>query len=567
MSRTVEKSTELRDQAVSHHKSGNLAAAISAYETLLQDNPDDADGLGLLAMALHQSGQRDAARDKWLASLALPVEPHIQLRNLNNFIAAAIETSLALDAGTAKLITVPDWPAARIPAKAEKEVIISLARGLLKIGKRDEALRLIDGTARFAGDDLNLARNLADILIAAGRPEKAHQFLANTPDNELRDSGEMLLARAATAYAAGLSDEAIQLTKAAAAALPVHMTAAQPEQQFLVGVITPAPQIVATIMSAQLFHFSSNSPANLAWKHNHLYRFWSVFPEAPGAAAAADKLPRPALILNNWVNGERLSTPGTLDFIAGFADRFGLPVLNHPRHAASATRQRNAERLSGIPGLVVPRIARFRNEPGQRQHLVRSIGEAFGFPVIIRDTFRQMGKEAAKVHSAVELAAYLGTAAATELYAIQFIDNPVAGGLFRKIRAAVIGDEVIIVHVHFGERWNVHRDRDAARAAELSIPAAEAAFAQSILFTPDETLGKAGIAALGEIKARIPLEFYGIDFDILPDGRLVFFEANAAMNVSMTGRKSKGLESIRAHMREAFHRLLKQTMTRPAAKA
>ena len=58
---------------------------------------------------------------------------------------------------------------------------------------------------------------------------------------------------------------------------------------------------------------------------------------------------------------------------------------------------------------------------------------------------------------------------------------------------------------------------------------------------------------------RVPLDFYGIDFDILPDGRLVFFEANAAMNISLSGRKTKGVNEIRAHMRAALDRLFEQT--------
>ncbi|MGE0238935.1 MAG: hypothetical protein AB7S59_09485 [Parvibaculaceae bacterium] len=559
MPTAADKTSQLFERAKSHHRSGNLTAAIADYEALLKDDATDADCLGLLAMALHQSGQHDLARDKWLECLALPAEPQLRLRNLNNFVAALIAEDVAPDAATAKLISVPDWPAARIPSAPEKDLIISAARGLSQIGKRDEALRLIDGTARFAGDDLIFARNLAEILIAAGQAETARQLLAKSTGVDKGKSGEWLLARAGAAHAAGKYEEAFALTREAAAALPVHITAAEPGQRYLIGVINPAPPIVTTIMSPQLFHFSNNSPANLAWKHNHLYRFWSVFPETPGAAAAADKLPRAALILNNWVNGERLSTPDTLELVAGFADRFGLPVLNHPRQAALATRQRNAERLSGIPGLVVPRLARFRNEPEKRQLVIRAIADTIGFPVIIRDPFRQMGKAAEKIASAEALAIYLAGQAATQLYAIQFIDNPLAGGLFRKIRAAVIGDEVIIAHVHFDVRWNVHRERDAASAVEVSVPPGEQAFAQSILFKPDEALGPTGIAALRAIRERIPLDFYGIDFDILPDGGLVFFEANAAMNVSMTGQKSKGVAPIRARMREAFHRLIRRT--------
>jgi len=47
-----------------------------------------------------------------------------------------------------------------------------------------------------------------------------------------------------------------------------------------------------------------------------------------------------------------------------------------------------------------------------------------------------------------------------QLYAIEYVHNPVAESAYRKIRAAVIGEELFITHVHFGPRWNVHRERD-----------------------------------------------------------------------------------------------------------
>lgn len=544
----------LRDQAIAQHKSGNLAAAIAAYESLLHAVPSDADSLGLLAMALYQSGRRDAAREKWLASLGLAAPPHIHLRNLNNLMAAAVEADEALDAPAWKRVSVPDWPASQVPTRTELELIISTARGLLKYGRHDVAYRLIDSAKQFAAGDFAVARNFAEIMIEAGRAQEAHGLLAQLSETDPRKQAELTLAQAAAAYAAGLREEAARLTKAAIFAFPVHMTAQVPSQRLLIGVLNPAPRFATAIMSPQLLHFSGNSPANLAWRHNDLFRFWSVFAEAPDAQAAVARLPRADFILNNWVNPELLSTPGTLERVAGFIDGLGRPVLNHPRHAAATTRQRNAGRLSGIEGLKVPRVARFRNDPKNRANLVRSIGEELGFPLIIRDTYRQMGKETARIASGADLAAYLDKAAATDLYAIEFVDNPVAGGLYRKIRAAVIGDEIIISHVLFAEQWNVHREREG-------FPAADEA-AKAILFRPEETLGKTGIAALREIRARIPLDLYGIDFDILPDGRLLFFEANAAMNISIAGRKSKGTEAIRARMRETLHRLFEQAAAR-----
>lgn len=555
MTRTAIDFTGLRNEAISHHRSGNLAAAIQAYESLLTDQPDDADCLGLLAMALHQSGHREAARAKWLASLTTGTDPYVHLRNLNNLLAAVLETGSGLDDEALKLIATPQWPASQIPLETDKEMIISAARGLLKIGRPSEAVRLIDDTAKFALGDWRLALNLADIWIKAGEAEKADRFLKSMPDVPGR-KGEILLAQAAAAFALSRTDECAQLTAAAIAALPVLITPPKPGQTLLIGVINTPPGSVTGITTPQLFHFSSNSPANLARRSGDRYRFWSVFPEAPDAAAAIKALPRPDLIWNNWVNAERLSMPDTLTAITGFIDRLGSPVLNHPRIAAQATRQRNAERLAGIPGLLIPRLKRFRYEPQARQQLVRGIGKSFGFPVIIRDTFNQMGQGAAKIDSAEELETHLGKAAPMEIYAIEYINNPIASLFHRKIRAAVIGDEVIISHVQFGGRWNVHR------AEELDIPSSEEDFANSILYKPKETLGQVAMAALHEIRARVPLDFYGIDFDVLPDGRLVFFEANAAMSVGMGGGKRKGVEPIRARMREALHRLFVQTVTR-----
>src|SRR6476620_1402285 len=120
-------------------------------------------------------------------------------------------------------------------------------------------------------------------------------------------------------------------------------------------------------------------------------------------------MPRPQIILNNWVNGEHLSTPATLQFISGFADGLALPVLNHPRKAALTTRQHNAVRLAGIPGLVIPRLIRLSHKPETRDLAMRLIAEKVGFPVIIRWPFGQKGVGAEKIDSPEALSDHLAT--------------------------------------------------------------------------------------------------------------------------------------------------------------
>ena len=36
---------------------------------------------------------------------------------------------------------------------------------------------------------------------------------------------------------------------------------------------------------------------------------------------------------------------------------------------------------------------------------------------------------------------------------------------------------------------------------------------------------------LMSIRKNIPLDIFGLDFDVMPDGRVLFYEANASMNL------------------------------------
>jgi hypothetical protein len=339
--------------------------------------------------------------------------------------------------------------------------------------------------------------------------------------------------------------------------MPTYLTAKEPGQLMLIGVLNMAPLSIKSIVTPAQLHFSANTPGSLAFKHNDQYRYLSIFPEVKTAPGALANAPRPRLVLNNWVNAEVLATPGALEFIAGFADRLGLPVLNHPRKAAVTTRQKNAECLAGIPNLVVPRLIRFANRSGMPEQAVRLIGEAIGFPVIIRRTFNQKRTGAEKIDSPEQLSIRLGALPDTQLYAIEYVHNPASQGAYRKIRAAVISEEVFISHVHFGALWNVRHDRDPEKLRGFDLDGRLAAEAAGMISAPKETLGRPAMAALHEIRRRIPLDLYGIDFDLLPDGRLVFFEANAAMNVSLSDRA--GLKDTRAAMRDAVRRLFLKT--------
>ena len=550
----------MRERALALHRSGSVLEAAHIYKAALKLELANADILGLLALAQHQLGSHQLAKDLWLKSLSHGTAPPILLRNLNNFLTALLQEGASSEFPLLKELGVPDWPEQQEPNPGERSMIISLARGLTHIGRQTAALNLLESALPQLAGNAGFIKDASEILLEAGHAERAMLLLQplTAKDNQTGTGGALLITHAAVAFSAGYLDDAFTLTARAIDALPVIITAKSASQIMLVGVLNVAPKLIQKPISAEGLHFFENSPASLARSFKDDYQFMSIFPEARAVKTALQSLPRPDIILNNWVNAEALSTPNTLKFIAGFADSLGIPVLNHPRKAAETTRQRNAERLKGIAHLVVPRIMRFINEAGTRKAAIRLIRDTIGFPVIIRDPFLQMGKEAAKLDTPRQLEKYLNQIPGQELYGIEYVHNPAEDGIYRKIRAAIIGDEIFISHVHFGQQWNVHRERDEGKLAELNLKRSTLQFADKIISDPVSVLGKPGMAVLAKIRSQISLEFFGMDFDIMPDGQLLFFEANAAMNIGMSGRK--GLEESRMRMRQTLNCLFRKAM-------
>lgn len=551
-----------RDQALALHKAGKVREAATLYEKLLQADPADAGLWSLLSVAQLRLDMSQAAVASWRKGLAVEAAIPGRLRSIANFLLAmqqkdkfdSLQPGYAgPDLGFLDGLSIPDWPPDMPLDAPNRPIVIALARCLVDFDRQDAARRLLNSALAMIPDDPKFLASAAPIMIEAGDPATILALLKPFTARMTTENISLFIAYVAAKRAVGDFAGAEALRQSICETLPVYATPALTGQRRLIGVLNPMPGISRETMTPAGLHFSKNTPATLAAKMNDEFRFLSMFPRAASIAAALGRSPKPDLLINNWVNAEHLSKADDLDFISRFADGFGIPVINHPRKAAVTTRQRNAERLADIPGLVVPRVLRFINTPERRDPLLQVIESELGLPVIIRDTFAQRGLAAAKIDTPAELRAYLSDKPDAQLYAIQYVNNPVPQGAHRKIRAAVIGDELFMLHVHFGAAWNVHRPEDRRNLTAFDQHGTATAFARTILTHPEEALGKAAMTALHEIKRRTPLDIYGIDFDLLPDGRVLFFEANAAMHISMREREDLP-ETIEA-MRRAYRRL------------
>ena len=236
-----------------------------------------------------------------------------------------------------------------------------MARGLNQIGRKQQVFELLQNLLPLVSNDLDVLGKSLRVLWEAGYVKWVDEYLSLARSGEQDTDGQLLLLRAAAAFVANRMEESLGYVSRAIDAVPVYLTTHADSQKYLIGVLNRAPMRVAAPLTPLEFHFTENTPSSLANRFSNKYRFLSILPEAATVRSVLVTQPRPDFFINNWVNAEELSIPGTLDFISAFADSLEQTVLNHPASAVMTTRQRNAENLKDIPNLVVPRIRRFVN--------------------------------------------------------------------------------------------------------------------------------------------------------------------------------------------------------------
>ena len=111
-------------------------------------------------------------------------------------------------------------------------------------------------------------------------------------------------------------------------------------------------------------------------------------------------------------------------------------------------------------------------------------------------------------------------------YLTAFHDFRSPDGLYRKYRVFFVNGEPFPYHLAAHDHWLVHYQTSQTPARRELIEE-ERRFLQS----PEEALGGRAYRAICEVGRRLELDFAGVDFAVLPDGRALLFEANATMFV------------------------------------
>jgi tetratricopeptide (TPR) repeat protein len=198
------------------------------------------------------------------------------------------------------------------------------------------------------------------------------------------------------------------------------------------------------------------------------------------------------------------------------------PALNHSERVLAISRERLPHTLASVDANV-PSVT----ETG-RDALARG-DVPTGYPSIVRPVGSHAGHHLARVSNDAELQAYLAATNASAFFVSPFVDYKSDDGYYRKYRFVYVDGDPFPVHEAISQNWMIHY-YNAQMAEHQWMRDEEAAF----LADPwNRFAGPLG-AAVRAIAPAVGLEYFGIDCAIAPDGRLLVFEADAAMLVHTT---------------------------------
>ena len=503
--------------ADAHYNLGNLlsgrnlqAAAAEAYERAVELKPDFAPGFYNLGNARRRLGQWQAAGAAYAKALAL--DPTLSGAELYLGTAAKLEGRL-LDARRHLEAAVAQAPDS---AEAQSE----LAHIDLLEQDIDGAIEGFERSAALDPDFAWAEIGLATALAEAGRSQEAHQATLRAvekrrsyarPCRAVAPEGRVLVLK-------GVEDRHFRL-------MP------NDEVELLAGM-------------------------NNADDHFDLQRFrvTSYYLDGLEPGREAEGLPDCDVIFNAISDPDAM--PNSLAAADRLAEATDVPVINDPKRVWLTRRDEVYRLLSEVPDLVVPKTIRL-SEPLRDSAQVAELLQAQGLkpPVLIRRPGTHTSASLEKMDNLPQLAGFLAVQEDGEFYIAQFVDYASPAKHYLKMRVYAVDGRLYPTQFAMSPYWDVHgsdkRVKDLMFANEWMIEEAK-----RFLEAPSAYLGAAAFGALTSVQKRLGLDYFGIDFTRLPDGRVLVFEANPVMRLYDLRAKHLDDYPFRRPSMEALHKAL-----------
>ncbi len=542
---------------------GNSDEAIATYQRVIAAHPDYTDayvGLGITLRTLHKPSEAIAPYQK---ALALQPENPDALFGLGAILQDQGKLDEALSHYQRVLALQPTHP----------EVLFATASALHGQGKTDEAIPLYQQVLALSPEHVNANNNLGAALYSRGKVQEAfahyQQVLRADPNcaevhNNLGDilKDQKKLDEAAESYQRALRlkpdfttaitnlgivysmdskfepaeglfrralavDQNLDVANMNLASLVERDGRLQEAQIYRGRALRPQPLVIekapkhrrnVLVLSAA---GDGNVPIDTLIPIEVNTRIkWSV--ECATDAQEAG-LPPYDVIFNAIGNADLI--PPSLPRINNFIQKRQQVVLNPPERIIPTRRDLMPKLLAGIPNVVAPPVARLSRQEIAAGNLTTRLALAgISYPVIVRPISGQGGLGVVLVETPEQLLA-LPFAGADVFYFISYCDYQSSDGFYRKYRTIFVDRKLYPYHLAISPRWLVHY----FSSEMLAVPWKHDE-ERRFLETPEVALGPVAMAAVEAICQRMDMDYAGIDFSILADGRILVFEANATMS-------------------------------------
>ena len=575
------QSTALRLQAaIDLHLAQRLDEAALIYQAILAEDPHNADALCLYGMAAQDQGQLEQAIGFLRRALALRPDHPDFLRSLANALRLARQYDESATLYRRTLAALPN----------DLESWFNLGHALQSSRHYAEA---IDAYAAYIQRDAGHARAHNDMgvaYLALQQLDKAsacfERAIARDPNySEAHNNlgvvytNQQQPERAAECYRAALRckpDYAMALFNMGT----IHFKQKEFDQalQWYRTALQADPALVEAHQNVASILLDRGELDTARWHRDQAYQRQPVFIDTAAQpfksvailwASGKGNVPVDYLFpkacytrvhcMVEYLSAEQLRTLPAYDLVfnaigdsdvTGATDAAvealrnscGKPFLNRPDRINRTGRDAIPALFANLPDTVCASTLRCATSEFKARVLATP---ALQFPLIVRPGGSHGGDHLVKVDTAPQLE-QLALFNAPVYYASNYVDYLSADGFFRKYRVVFINRQAFPYHLAIGTHWVVHYETADMQSFPWKLDEE-----QSFLRDPEGVLGARVMRAVERMGQVMDLDYCGVDFSVLPDGRVLVFEANATMLIHGENAGS-GLEHKNQYVQTIF---------------
>ena len=246
--------------------------------------------------------------------------------------------------------------------------------------------------------------------------------------------------------------------------------------------------------------------------------------DAPLGDITYDELDQVDIVFNTL--GETEKNGGQIQSLKLLLTQLGKPVLNPPDTITLTGRDQVHPLFGNIPGLTVPTV-----RWAMRDELINS--PTFKTPFLIRPSGTHGGEDLALIKQPDDLTKYLVKTPYDCFLLTDFYDFKGEQNHYRKYRFIFIDRKPFPCHLAIADNWLVHYWR-----AEMGRTEWKKQEEQNFLNNWRQVFGPKASTAIETVAHRMNLDYGGLDCSLLPNGEILFFEANACMLVHLDEAKA-----------------------------